>query len=62
MDKVVAAIKEDKLFDYISMEGYNLSKEELINIIKELSFAISKSSDKEEIIKEVIENINEFVL
>ena len=38
--ELVKAIKENRLFDYIANHGYEYSKQELIEIIKELTYNV----------------------
>ena len=40
-------IKNDNLYDYISKIGYKLTKEELITLIKELSYAVYVLHDRD---------------
>lgn len=45
--ELVKAIKEDCLFDYITNHGYEYSKQELIEIIKELTYTVHCFLDDE---------------
>lgn len=44
--ELLKEIKNDNLYDYISNKGYTLTKEELITIIKELSYSIYELNDR----------------
>lgn len=45
----IDALENGKGYEYISKHGYNLNVVTLIDIIKELDYAISHSSDVEDI-------------
>lgn len=42
---VIDAIKADKLFNFISMYGADLSKNDLISILKEHIYAVNRDND-----------------
>lgn len=46
MKQYIEALKEGKSFDWIANYGFRLNKYELIDIIKELSYAISDKLDE----------------
>ena len=58
---LVKAIKEKRLFDYIANNGYEYSKNELIDIIKELAFTIEEhmedDAQEEKFASDLLENI-----
>lgn len=43
MEDFIEALKEGRGYDWIANHGWELSKEELINIIKEYDYAIHRS-------------------
>lgn len=59
---LLKAIEEDKLYDYITNEGYKWEKDKLIEIIIELDYAIYRcclKEEREDIRKELIENLKD---
>ena len=62
-EELKKAILNDKLYDFISNEGYKLSKDELIQLIKQLDFsawALLGDNDKKSFNEELINNLNEY--
>ena len=55
----LTAIKDGHLFDWIGNNGHDFAKEELIRIIKELDYAISKSNTPAKLREIAIENLSD---
>lgn len=53
----IYALKNGNGYDWIACYGHELSRSELITIIKEFTYAISGSVEKEEICKAVAEEL-----
>lgn len=47
LKELLKEIKNDNLYDYVSKKGYMLTKEDLIIIIKELSYAVYVLHDRD---------------
>lgn len=47
MKEFIKALRENKAYGYIANNGHNMSKEDLINIIKEYEYAIQSHEEKE---------------
>ena len=56
MDEFIEALREGKGYDWIANHGWELSKDELVNIIKEYDYAIHRSvtTDEEEYMYNVV--------
>lgn len=62
MDKMkdyIKALKEGNGYGWIANHGYRLRQSELIDIIKELEYAISHSIDFEDVYNEAAINLHE---
>ncbi len=46
MEDFIKALRENKAYDWIANNGWKLSKDELITIIKEYDFALPDSEEK----------------
>ena len=55
----IKALKEGNGYGWIARHGWELNKEELINIIKELDYAASHSIEFEDIYNEAALNLYE---
>jgi len=63
-EKIIEAIKNENLFDFLCKEGHNLAKDYLIRLCKELDYAIYKHAynvTKRDIREELLENIGEML-
>ena len=49
MKQFIEALRKGKGYDWISRYGHKLNKYELLDIVKELDYAIHNSSDNEDI-------------
>ena len=59
MKDYIKALKEGNGYGWIANNGYNLRQDELIDIIKELEYAISHSIDYEDVYNEAAINLHE---
>ena len=66
MKAMIEALKEGKAYDHISNNGWNMSKDDLVRIIKEYDYAIHrlgdlKTIDSQEVYDEIAEELEEYV-
>lgn len=66
MKAMVEALKEGRAYDHISNNGYAMSKDDLVRIIKEYDYAIHrlgdlKTIDSQEVYDEIAEELSEFI-
>lgn len=59
MKDYIKALKEGNGYGWIANNGYGLRQDELVDIIKELDYAISHSIEFEDIYEEAAINLNE---
>lgn len=59
MKEYMVALRNGTSYDWIANHGWELSKDELINIIKEFDYATSYSIDAEDIYDKVAINLEE---
>ena len=59
MKDYIKALKEGNGYGWIANHGYSLRQDELIDIIKELEYAISHSIDFEDVYNEAALNLHE---
>lgn len=62
--EILNAIKEDTLYDFVSNEYYRMDKKDLVDLVKELAYAIDvvtyrRHSINVEIREEFLENLKE---
>lgn len=62
--EILNAIKEDRLYDFVSNEYYRMDKKDLVDLVKELAYAIDvvtyrRHSINVEIREEFLENLKE---
>ena len=55
----IKALKNNEGYGWIANNGYGLRQDELVNIIKELDYAISHSIEFEDIYNEAAINLHE---
>lgn len=66
MKAMVEALKEGRAYDHISNKGWNMSKDDLIRIIKEYDYAIHrlgdlKQIDSQEVYDDIAEELTEYI-
>ena len=62
-EELKKAILEDRLYDFLSNEGHKLSKDELIQIARQLDFSaweMLRDDKKPEFNNKLIDNLNEY--
>lgn len=58
--EIIKAVEEDNLYDFVSNEYYRMNKNDLVDLLKELTYAIYRGTRKYAMIQEEIrENLVE---
>lgn len=62
MKEVVKALREGRAYDHISNNGYTMSKDDLVRIIKEYDYAIhTLGSDSQKIYDGIADELAEYI-
>lgn len=62
MKAMVEALKEGRAYDHISNNGYAMSKDDLVRIIKEYDYAIhTLGSDAQKIYDEIADELADYI-
>ena len=62
MKEYMKALQEGKGYGWICENGFYMNKGDLIGIIKEFTYAVSNSIEKDDIYQEVVDGINEYYI
>lgn len=58
--EIIKAVEEDDLYDFVFNEYYRMNKNDLVDLLKELTYAIYRGTRKHAMIQEEIrENLTE---
>ena len=62
MKEYMKALQEGKGYGWIDQNGFDMNKGDLIGILKEFTYVVSNSMEKDYIYSEVIDGLNEYYI